>query len=37
LADSVRSAQSRAYDAAGKIQFEGKQWRSDIGFRALKR
>ena len=37
LADSVRSAQSRAYDAIGTIHFEGMQWRSDIGFRALKR
>ncbi len=37
LADSVRSAQSRAYDAIGQIRFEGMQWRSDIGFRALKR
>ena len=37
LADSVRSAQSRAYDAIQNIRFEGMQWRSDIGFRALKR
>ena len=37
LADSVRAAQSRAYDAIGQIRFEGMQWRSDIGFRALKR
>jgi len=37
LADSVRSAQSRAYDAIGTIHFEGMQWRRDIGFRALKR
>ena len=36
LADSVRAAQSRAYDAIGPIRFEGMQWRSDIGFRALK-
>ena len=37
LADSVRSAQSRAHDAIGTIHFEGMQWRSDIGFRAIKR
>jgi len=37
LADSVRSAQSRAYDAIGTIHFEGMQCRRDIGFRALKR
>jgi len=37
LADSVRSAQSRAYEAVRCIHFEGMQWRSDIGFRAVKR
>jgi phosphoribosylamine--glycine ligase len=37
LADSVRSAQSRAYEAVRGIHFEGMQWRSDIGFRAVKR
>jgi len=37
LADSVRSAQSRAYEAVRSIHFEGMQWRSDIGFRAVKR
>jgi phosphoribosylamine--glycine ligase len=37
LADTVRAAQSRAYDAIEKIDFDGMQWRSDIGFRALKR
>ena len=37
MADSVRSAQSRAYEAIGGIHFDGMQWRKDIGFRALKR
>ncbi len=37
LADSVRAAQSRAYEGLRGIHFDGMQWRSDIGFRALKR
>ena len=37
LADSVRAAQSRAYEALRGIHFDGMQWRSDIGFRAVKR
>jgi phosphoribosylamine--glycine ligase len=36
LADTVRVAQTRAYEAVNQIQFEGMQFRSDIGFRALK-
>jgi phosphoribosylamine--glycine ligase len=36
LADTVRVAQTRAYEAVNQIQFEGLQFRSDIGFRALK-
>jgi phosphoribosylamine--glycine ligase len=36
LGDSVRLAQQRAYDAVRAIQFDGAQWRSDIGHRALK-
>ena len=36
LADTVRVAQTRAYDAVHQIHFEGMQFRSDIGFRALK-
>jgi phosphoribosylamine--glycine ligase len=36
LADTVKVAQARAYDAVRQIQFEGMQFRSDIGFRALK-
>jgi len=37
LADSVRATQSRAYEALRGIHFDGMQWRSDIGFRAVKR
>ena len=36
LADSVRLAQGRAYEAVAHIHFEGMQFRSDIGFRAVK-
>lgn len=36
LADSVRQAQQRAYEVAGGIQFEGAQYRRDIGHRALR-
>ncbi len=36
LADSVKQAQQRAYELTQKIQFEGMQYRRDIGFRALK-
>ena len=35
LADSVRQAQQRATDAVRQIRFEGAQWRSDIGHRAI--
>ena len=37
LADSVKLAQQRAYDALQPIQFSGMQFRRDIGFRAIKR
>lgn len=37
LGDSVKQAQSRAYDALAGIRFEGAQYRSDIGHRAIKR
>ncbi|QID17145.1 phosphoribosylamine--glycine ligase [Nitrogeniibacter mangrovi] len=37
LSDNVRTAQSRAYDIADRIQFAGKQYRRDIGHRAVKR
>jgi phosphoribosylamine--glycine ligase len=36
LADTVRSAQQKAYDAISKIQFDGMQYRKDIGYRAIK-
>ena len=37
LGDSVRVAQKHAYEAVDKIQFDGMQFRRDIGWRALKR
>ena len=36
LADTVRSAQQKAYDAISKIRFDGMQYRKDIGYRAIK-
>jgi phosphoribosylamine---glycine ligase len=36
LGDSVRSAQRRAYDAVAQVRFEGAQYRTDIGHRAIK-
>ena len=36
LADSVKQAQVKAYDAARGIHFDGMQYRRDIGFRAVK-
>ena len=36
LADSVRQAQTKAYDAARGIHFDGMQYRRDIGHRAVK-
>ncbi|GAB4205273.1 MAG: phosphoribosylamine--glycine ligase [Tibeticola sp.] len=36
LADSVKQAQQRAYDAIRGIHFDGMQFRHDIGHRALK-
>jgi phosphoribosylamine---glycine ligase len=36
LADSVRQAQQRALDAVRSIRFDGAQWRTDIGHRAIK-
>ena len=35
LGDSVKTAQQRAYQAVQGIHFEGMQFRSDIGFRAI--
>ena len=37
LADNVKLAQQRAYDVARGISFDGAQYRTDIGFRAVKR
>ncbi len=36
LADSVRQAQQKAYQLINGIHFDGMQYRSDIGFRAIK-
>ncbi|MDR2129445.1 MAG: phosphoribosylamine--glycine ligase [Burkholderiaceae bacterium] len=36
LADSVKQAQTRAYDAARGIFFDGMQYRRDIGHRAIR-
>ena len=36
LGDSVRSAQRRAYDAVAQVHFDGAQYRTDIGHRAIK-
>ncbi|MBQ0935690.1 phosphoribosylamine--glycine ligase [Ideonella paludis] len=35
LGDSVKAAQQHAYAALAPIQFNGAQWRTDIGHRAL--
>jgi phosphoribosylamine--glycine ligase len=35
LGDTVRVAQRRAYEIAEGIQFDGRQMRRDIGFRAI--
>ena len=37
LGDSVRIAQQRAYDVLRNINFDGMQYRDDIGWRALSR
>ncbi|MGO4327247.1 phosphoribosylamine--glycine ligase [Cupriavidus sp. 2TAF22] len=37
LADTVKAAQRAAYAAVEQIQFDGMQYRTDIGYRALKR
>jgi len=36
LGDTVRAAQRSAYDAVAQVQFDGMQYRKDIGHRALK-
>ncbi|MEO8858656.1 MAG: phosphoribosylamine--glycine ligase [Burkholderiaceae bacterium] len=35
LADNARKARQRAYEAVDKVHFDGMQYRSDIGYRAL--
>jgi len=35
LGDSVRQAQRAAYAAVGDIRFDGMQYRTDIGHRAI--
>ena len=37
LGESVKKAQQLAYETLVGIQFEGKQYRQDIGYRAIKR
>jgi phosphoribosylamine--glycine ligase len=37
LGDSVRMARERVYEAIDRITFDGRQYRTDIGWRALKR
>jgi phosphoribosylamine---glycine ligase len=36
LADNVKMAQQRAYQVTQSIQFDGMQYRTDIGYRAIK-
>ena len=36
LADTVRGAQHKAYEVINHIQFDGMQYRKDIGYRAIK-
>ncbi len=37
LGDNIRQAQARAYEVADAIQFDGRQMRRDIGYRAIQR
>ena len=37
LGDSVRMARELAYETVEQVRFDGRQYRSDIGWRALKR
>ena len=37
LGDTLKLAQSRAYEAVAQISFDGMQYRSDIGHRAIKK
>jgi phosphoribosylamine--glycine ligase len=36
LAESVKQAQQKVYEVAKNIQFDGAQYRTDIGYRAIK-
>ncbi|MFY8041615.1 MAG: phosphoribosylglycinamide synthetase C domain-containing protein, partial [Rhodoferax sp.] len=36
LAESVKQAQQRAYQVVDDIKFDGMQYRTDIGYRAIK-
>jgi phosphoribosylamine--glycine ligase len=37
LGDTVAAARDRAYDAVGKVSWDGAFWRKDIGYRAMQR
>ena len=37
LGDTAKAAQQRAYEALATLHFDGAQWRTDIGQRALRR
>jgi len=37
LGDTVKQAQTRAYELADKVHFQGMQMRRDIGYRAIRR
>ena len=37
LGETTKVAQQRAYEALAPIGFDGAQWRTDIGYRAIKR
>lgn len=37
LADTVKAAQRAAYNVVDQIQFDGAQYRTDIGYRAIRR
>ena len=36
LADNVKQAQQRAYELIAGVHFDGMQYRTDIGHRAIK-
>ena len=36
LGESVKAAQAKAYEVAAKINFDGAQYRKDIGWRAAR-